>query len=75
MKLNPYEQGVADYHNNLRGCNPFPTFTQKWALYNRGFNSASGWPSGKQPSTMADWREANPNPTHGCGHMQGRGAA
>lgn len=25
--------------------------------------------------TMADWRSQNPNPTHGCGHMQGRGAA
>ncbi len=27
------------------------------------------------PSTMQEWRAANPNPTHGCGHMQGRGAA
>jgi len=26
-------------------------------------------------STMADWRRDNPEPTHGCGHMQGRGAA
>lgn len=30
---------------------------------------------GGAPSTMADWRRDNPNPTHGCGHMQGRGAA
>jgi hypothetical protein len=39
MKLNPYEQGVADYRNNLRGCNPFRPFTAKWALYNKGYNS------------------------------------
>ena len=26
-------------------------------------------------TTMQDWRDANPEPTHGCGHMQGRGAA
>ena len=25
--------------------------------------------------TMSEWRAANPEPTHGCGHMQGRGAA
>ena len=52
MKLNPYEQGVADFHNNLRGCNPFPTFTQKWALYNKGYNSCwlpVGKASGRLP--------------------------
>lgn len=75
MKLNPYEQGAADFRNGLRSCNPFPPFGQRWAMYNRGYNIASGWPSGKQPSTLADWREANPEPVHGCGHMQGRGAA
>lgn len=26
-------------------------------------------------SSMQDWRNQNPNPKHGCGHMQGRGAA
>ena len=25
--------------------------------------------------TMSEWRAANPEPVHGCGHMQGRGAA
>ena len=25
--------------------------------------------------TMSEWRAANPEPAHGCGHMQGRGAA
>lgn len=25
--------------------------------------------------TMNEWRQQNPTPTHGCGHMQGRGAA
>lgn len=39
MKLNPYEQGVADYKNGVKGGNPFPTFTQRWALYNKGYNS------------------------------------
>lgn len=27
------------------------------------------------PTTMQEWRDANPDPAHGCGHMQGRGAA
>jgi len=40
MKLNPYEQGQADARNGVRGGNPFPTFTQRWALYNRGFNAS-----------------------------------
>jgi len=39
MKLNPYEQGVADYNNGVRNGNPFPIFTQRWALYNKGYNS------------------------------------
>lgn len=25
--------------------------------------------------TMSEWRAANPESRHGCGHMQGRGAA
>lgn len=29
----------------------------------------------KEVSTLQDWRDANPEPVHGCGHMQGRGAA
>lgn len=30
---------------------------------------------GREVQTMQDWRDSNPNPAHGCGHMQGRGAA
>lgn len=33
------------------------------------------WPTDGGGPTMADWRRNNPNPKHGCGHMQGRGAA
>lgn len=45
MKLNPYEQGQADFKNGLKiSCNPFPVFSARWAQYNRGFNTASGWP-------------------------------
>lgn len=73
MKLNPFEQGQADFRNNVRGCNPFSPFTERWRQYNRGYNLASGWPSGKQATTMSEWREDEP--VHGCGHMQGRGAA
>jgi len=73
MKMNPYEMGQADCRNNLRNSNPFPPFSQRWALYNRGFNLAAGWPSGKQAATMDELREDEP--VHGCGHMQGRGAA
>jgi hypothetical protein len=25
--------------------------------------------------TLREWRDANPDPVHGCGHMQGRGSA
>lgn len=64
MKLNPYEQGVADARNRVRRGNPFPTFTQRWALYNKGFNSQ--WLPEVGPTS---------EPPHGCGHMQGRGAA
>ncbi len=29
----------------------------------------------ESPSTMQEWRDATLEPVHGCGHMQGRGAA
>lgn len=29
----------------------------------------------KGAGTMQEWRGQNPEPKHGCGHMQGRGAA
>lgn len=40
---NPYEQGVADAKRGI--CmNRYPEFSEKWALYNRGFNSiANPW--------------------------------
>lgn len=39
--MNPYEQGRADYAAGKRSSNPFLVFSEKWALYNRGYNS--GW--------------------------------
>jgi hypothetical protein len=48
MKLNPYEQGVADYKNKVGGAfgkpssNPFLAFSAKWAMYNRGYNTSAG---------------------------------
>jgi len=37
--MNPYELGRSDGLNNIRGANPYPVFSEKWALYNRGYNS------------------------------------
>jgi hypothetical protein len=68
MKLNPFEQGLADFSNGLRNSNPFPTFSQRWALYNKGFNSR-GWEKLNEPNNRFSEKP------HGCGHMQGRGAA
>lgn len=47
MSLNPYEKGQSDYKNGLKSTNPYPTFSEKWALYNRGYNTAAGWPTPK----------------------------
>jgi hypothetical protein len=35
---NPYELGVRDA-NGKGYNNPFPEFSEKWALYNRGYNT------------------------------------
>lgn len=42
---------------------------EKWS---RGFDDGR---NAKAAKTMDEWRAANPSPPHGCGHMQGRGAA
>jgi len=46
VKLNPFEQGQSDFKNGLRNSNPFLTFSSKWALYNRGYNTAAKSNSG-----------------------------
>jgi len=45
---------------------------EKWL---DGFDAGRNSRAAGSPSTMADWRHSHPNPVHGCGHMQGRGAA
>lgn len=44
MKLNPYEKGQSDYKDGLKSMNPYPEFSAKWGLYNRGYNTGAGWP-------------------------------
>ena len=37
--LNPYEQGRADGLASKPSANPYREFSERWALYNRGYNS------------------------------------
>jgi len=39
-KANPYEQGATDYDLGRPSSNPYLTFSEKWGLYNRGYNGA-----------------------------------
>lgn len=38
-KDNPYESGSKDGYANKVSANPYPEFSEKWALYNKGYNS------------------------------------
>lgn len=49
-------------------------FAGAWATeWFRGFEAGRNAPATE--NTMEGWRKVNPEPAHGCGHMQGRGAA
>lgn len=36
--MNPYETGRSDKINGRKASNPYVEFSEKWALYNRGYN-------------------------------------
>jgi ribosome modulation factor len=74
MMENAYNDG---YHAGYNGrtwfsCGYTGRLREKWfAGFDDGRNDRASYTA----STMSDWRKDNPDPTHGCGHMQGRGAA
>jgi len=39
--MNPYELGKYHAENNLLNENPFPEYSGKWALYNKGYNETA----------------------------------
>lgn len=69
-----YEDGYAAGYNGRDwfSCGYNGHLRQKWM---RGFRDGRNARASGSPSTMGEWRAGNPEPTHGCGHMQGRGAA
>ena len=43
MHNNPYLRGKASaeacIRNSIKSVNPYPEFSEKWALFNKGYNS------------------------------------